>query len=92
MKNTYSDSIKDLILFGLQSNNTFHDNSDYGVFFIFNKEYQYNDKNTILDICFNFDLKYDTIIDIYLLSIQELSSIRGKQPFFTNALKHGLYV
>ena len=44
-------------------------------------------KNTILDICYDIDLKYDIIIDAHLLSTQELESKRGKQPIFVNALK-----
>lgn len=57
----------------------------------FKKEYNRNDENRILDICYEIDLKYDIIIDAHLLSEKELESIRGRQPVYITALKNGIY-
>jgi len=37
-------------------------------------------------------LKYDIIFDPHILTINDLSSIRGKQPIFANAYELGLHV
>lgn len=87
----YSDSIKNVVLFGSQANNKANEYSDYDVLILLNKNYNKNDENKILDICYDIDLKYDIIIDAHLLSTQELETRRGKQPIFVNALKNGIY-
>jgi len=44
-----------------------------------------------MDLCYDIDLKYDIVIDVHILSTNELESLRGKQPIFINALRTGLY-
>jgi len=56
-----------------------------------NKDYNKSDEDKILDICYDIDLKYDILIDVHLLSTNELETKRGKQPVFVNALKYGIY-
>ncbi len=87
----YSDAVKNVVLFGSQANNNAHEYSDYDVVILLNQDYNKNDENKILDICYDIDLKYDIIIDAHLLSTKELKTQRGKQPIFVNALKNGIY-
>ena len=87
----YADAVNNVVLFGSQVNNKANEYSDYDVLILLNKTYNKIDENTILDICYDIDLKYDIIIDAHLLSTQELESKRGKQPIFVNALKNGIY-
>lgn len=87
----YSDSVKNVVLFGSQATNKATDYSDYDVLILLNEDYTRHDENKILDICYEVDLKYDILIDAHLLSMKELNSNRGKQPIFVNALKDGIY-
>lgn len=87
----YADAVKNIILFGSQASNTAGKYSDYDILILLNKDYNRSDENTILDICFDIDLKYDIMIDAHLLSTKELESQRGRQPIFVNALKNGVY-
>lgn len=91
LKTKYKDSVLKVILFGSQAKGTANENSDYDILILLDKDYSGNDENEILDICYHIDLKYNIIIDAHLLSIKELSTIRGKQPIFINALKSGIY-
>lgn len=91
LEEQYSDSIKNVVLFGSQANDNAHEYSDYDVLILLNKNYSRNDENRILDICYEIDLKYDIVIDAHLLSTKELETRRGKQPIFVNALKNGIY-
>jgi predicted nucleotidyltransferase len=87
----YSDSVKNVILFGSQANNHANEHSDYDVLILLSQDYTKNDENRILDICYDIDLKYNILIDAHLLSTKELDTKRGKQPIFINALKNGIY-
>lgn len=91
LKEHYSDSVINVVLFGSQANNKATDYSDYDVLIILNQDYTKQDENRILDICYEVDLKYDILIDAHLLSMKELNSLRGKQPIFVNAIKDGIY-
>ena len=90
VKNFGSD-IKDVILFGSRAQGIPKEYSDYDILIILNKDYSGKDENKILDLCYDIDLKYNILLDIHLLSNSELSSIRGKQPVFINAIKSGIY-
>ena len=80
-----------IILFGSYAKGTANENSDFDVLILLDKDYSGRDENNILDICYEIDLKYNIIIDAHLLSLKELSTIRGKQPIFTNAINSGIY-
>ena len=87
----YGDSVRDVILFGSQARGDSNDYSDYDILIVLNKDYSGKDENQILDLCYDIDLKYNILLDVHLLSNRELSSIRGRQPIFINALKSGLH-
>lgn len=91
LEEQYSDSLKNVVLFGSQINNESTEFSDYDILILLNQDYNRYDENKILDICYDIDLKYNILIDAHLLSTKELKSKRGRQPIFINALKNGIY-
>lgn len=91
LKNNYGNAVKDVVLFGSQARGDSKENSDYDVLVILKDSYSGKDENKILDLCYDIDLKYDIILDVHIISQNELKSIRGKQPIFINALKSGIY-
>jgi predicted nucleotidyltransferase len=91
LEEQYSGSIKNVILFGSQACNMANEYSDYDVLILLNQDYDRNDENRILDICYDIDLKYNILIDAHLISTKELETKRGKQPIYINALKNGIY-
>lgn len=91
LQKQYRDSVKDVILFGSQATGNSNENSDYDVLIILEKKYNGQDENKILDICYAIDLKYNILIDVHLLSKNELSTLRGKQSIFVKALNYGIY-
>ena len=91
LKIQYQDSVKNVILFGSQAKGKAHSDSDYDILILLDTDYSGKDENKILDICYEIDLKYNIIIDAHLLSLKELTSIRGKQPIFVNAINSGIY-
>ena|ERR1035437_6129753 len=87
----YNNSVKDVILFGSQIYGGSNDSSDYDILIVLLNDYKARDENLIYDLCYDIDLKYNILIDAHLISQRELSSLRGKQPIFTKAIKTGLY-
>jgi predicted nucleotidyltransferase len=87
----YHDPIQDVILFGSQAKGTSDENSDYDILIVLGNDYTIRDENTIYDLCYDMDLKYNIIIDAHLITTRDLCSIRGKQPIITTALKTGIY-
>lgn len=91
LQKNYGDSIKDVILFGSQAQANASEHSDYDILIVLKNEYSGKDENEILDLCYDIDLKYNILIDVHLISEQEIATFRGKQPIFVNALKSGIY-
>lgn len=88
----YGNSVKDVFLFGSQARGDSNEYSDYDVLIVLEKEYSGKDENKIFDLCYDIDLKYCIIIDAHIISNKELSSKRGRQSVFVNAIKSGLRV
>jgi len=87
----YGDSVKDVVLFGSQARGDSNKFSDYDVLIILKKDYTGKDENRILDLCYDIDLKYNILLDVHIISNNELNTIRGKQPIYINAIKSGIY-
>lgn len=87
----YTDSVKDIILFGSQAYGNPTEISDYDILIVLKNDYTAKDENKIFDLCYDINLKYNIIIDAHLISERELETIKGKQPIFTKAIKSGIY-
>lgn len=83
--------LNSLVLFGSQITDSANENSDFDILIVLNKNKSHQDENDIMDICYNIDLKYNIIIDSHVITTAELSTLRGRQPIFVNALKNGIY-
>jgi uncharacterized protein len=87
----YGNSVIDVILFGSQAHGNSKKFSDYDVLIVLDNDYSGKDENRILDLCYDIDLKHDILLDVHIISNEELKTIRGKQPIFVNAIKSGIY-
>ncbi len=91
LKKHFGNLIIDVVLFGSQVRGDSNEYSDYDILIVLDKDYSWTDENKILDLCYDIDLKYNILLDVHLLSKNEITSQRGKQPIFINALKSGIY-
>ena len=87
----YGSNIKDVILFGSHAKGNPNEFSDYDILILLKREYSGKDENHILDLCYYIDIKYNVLLDVHILSQNELKKIRGRQAVFVNALKSGIY-
>ncbi len=86
----FPDDIEKVLLFGSQVNGTARKYSDYDILLILKKPYDWKFENNIYDTTFDIDLEYNIITDIKMISIEELLTLRGRQPFIQNAIKEGI--
>lgn len=86
----YPEYIDQIILFGSRVNGTAREYSDYDILLIVKKSYDRQFKDEISDICYDINLEYDIIIDIQIISQEELQTLRGKQPCIQNAINTGI--
>ncbi len=90
LQQEFPDIIDKVILFGSQAKGNATENSDHDILVVVNTDYDWKLKNRILEILYDFDLKYDILTDVKVISQDELKTIKGKQPFILEAFEYGL--
>ena len=92
LQDHFHKTIKEVILFGSRAAGTAREDSDYDVLIVLNGEYDWKLRDEIIDLVYDLELEYEVLFDKYLISTDELEhSLRGAQPIFKNAVKHGVY-
>lgn len=91
LQSKFADNLVDVILFGSQITHRTLPDSDYDILIILKQKVDWKIEREISDICYEIDLKYEIITDTHIVSEPELSSLRGKQPIFVNAITNGLH-
>jgi predicted nucleotidyltransferase len=86
----FPDYIDKVIVFGSQARGSAEDYSDHDILVILKKSYDWKFKDRVYDITWEVDFKYDILTDIKLISKEDLDSIKGKQPFISDALRNGI--
>lgn len=86
-----SDNLQDIVLFGSQAIGKSHKDSDYDILIILKQKVDWKKEREISDWCYEIDLKYNVITDTHVISQNEFSTLRGKQPIFVNAISKGLH-
>lgn len=92
LKDYFGDDLINIYLFGSQANNTEKYDSDYDILILLKTIKDWRTKYKVIDICYDIDLKHDILIDPHILSEEDLTSIRGKQPIYVNAMFNGIRV
>lgn len=91
LRDRFADNLKDVVLFGSQAKGTAHKYSDYDFLIILKQKADWKLEREISDLCYEIDSKYDILTDIHILSEEDLSTLRGRQPIFVDALANGLH-
>ena len=88
----FGDITDRIILFGSRSKGTSQPDSDYDILIVLKTDYDWIMENDILDACYQIDLEYNLLTDIKIISLQELKSLKGKQPFIVTAVAEGISI
>jgi uncharacterized protein len=92
LQSRLDNAVKNVILFGSQTNGEAKNDSDYDVLIVLENDFNYREEDKIYGLCYDIDLKYDIIIDAHMIAKSEINALRGRQPFFINTLKTGVYI
>jgi predicted nucleotidyltransferase len=88
----YVRDIEKIILFGSRSEGNAKTYSDYDILIILKHDYDWRFKREIQDVCWEIDYKFDILTDVKIISVNELGTLRGKQPYILNALENGVLI
>ncbi|KPA18881.1 DNA polymerase subunit beta [Candidatus Magnetomorum sp. HK-1] len=88
----FGTNIQDVILFGSQLKGTSTKFSDFDVLIVLKDDYDWQYQDMITDVVYDMELNYDILFDKHLVSLNEMkNSLKGEEPIYKNAIKHGLY-
>ncbi len=88
----FGEDINNVILFGSQTTGKAHENSDYDVLVILNRDYDWEYQDKVTSVLYDLELEHDIFIDTKIISLDELqNTIRGKQPLYVDAIQEGIY-
>ncbi len=90
LTNYFGSEFVHVYLFGSQAKNTETNDSDYDILILMKTKKDWRTKEEVIDICYDIDLKHNILIDPHILAEDELSTLRGRQPIFLNALQNGI--
>ena len=88
----FSDNLKDLVLFGSRTTGRAKKDSDYDFLVILKQKADWKTEREISDLSYEIELKYNIVTDTHVLGESELTTLRGKQPIFVNAIEKGIHV
>lgn len=84
--------IRNVILFGSQVNGHPHQNSDYDILVVLNRDYDWKYRREIISAVYDLELKYNIFIDLKLISTNELNhTLKGLHPIYSEAIERGIH-
>ncbi len=81
--------MRDVILFGSQLTEKRSVESDDDILVVVKNKADWKLEREISDVCYDIDLKFGILRDTHVLSESDLTTPRGKQPIFVNAINKG---
>lgn len=88
----FGEEVKQVTLFGSQSQGMATEDSDYDILVVLQHDYDWRKEKEIINACYYLDLKYDILTDVKVISLNELHSPKGQQPYIVNALQKGVSI
>ena len=86
----FGDNIRKVLLYGSRARGDAGPDSDYDILVVVEECPDWRMRKEISFACYDLDLKYDVITDVKTITVEELKSPRGRQPYILNALREGL--
>jgi predicted nucleotidyltransferase len=86
----YADVVESVILYGSRARGTATADSDYDLLLVLKRECDGRERRDICYAIYDLTTEFDIAIDVRLISVPELDTIKGRQPFIINALTEGI--
>lgn len=85
-------SVDKIIFYGSRKRGDNNNDSDYDILLITEKPVDYNFKNEVYEKLIDIDIENEILVDYKFIGKDELATLKGRQPYITNALKEGIYL
>ncbi|MCX8124192.1 MAG: nucleotidyltransferase domain-containing protein [Spirochaetes bacterium] len=92
IKQNFDDLIEKAILFGSRVDGTATEYSDYDILIVTKKKIDWKVEEQIRSILYTLNIDYDIILSVQFISIADLHTIKGKQPFILQAFETGVEI
>jgi uncharacterized protein len=89
-QSAYADVLESVILYGSQARGTATEDSDYDILLILKRDCDWRERRDISYAVYPLATEYDISLDVRMISVPELETIKGRQPFIINALTEGV--
>jgi uncharacterized protein len=89
-QSAYADVLESVVLYGSQARGTATEDSDYDILLILKRDCDRNERQEIRYSIYPVATELDIALDIRMISVPELETIKGAQPFIINALTEGI--
>jgi uncharacterized protein len=86
----YADALESVVLYGSQARGTATEDSDYDILLILKWDCDWREQQDIRYAVYDIAIDWNIPLDVRMISVQELETIQGRQPFIINALTEGI--
>ena len=89
---TFNGKVKDIVLFGSQTQNKEDKNSDFDILIVTKDVFTWKEKSIVRDICYDISVDFEVLIDSKIISQAEIeNNFWGKHPLISDALNFGIH-
>ena len=88
----FPDSIEKIIFYGSRNRGDSNNYSDYDILLITKIPADFSFKNEVYTKLNDIDIENEVLIDYKFIAKDELTTLKGRQPFIVNALSEGVYI
>jgi uncharacterized protein len=86
----YAGVLESVVLYGSQARGTATKDSDYDILLILKRDCDWREQQDIRYAVYDIAINWNIPLDVRMISVQELETIQGRQPFIINALTEGI--
>lgn len=83
--------IRKIFLYGSQINGNSQDYSDYDILIVLENDFNWKLEEEIYNTAYELMLLYDVVLDIKIISMNDMETSKGRQPYIQNAIKSEVF-
>jgi predicted nucleotidyltransferase len=90
LRAAFPGKVKEVILHGSHLRGDAREDSDYDFVIVWEGAITWQEKHLVNDVCYETDLHFGVVTHTLVITSNEVTMLRGKQPIFQDAFNQGL--